>query len=141
MKILLTTDGSEYSKRAARYLAQHLGELAPRAQVHVLSVHPPLPYPGAAAAAGKAALERYYREECEASLAIAEKPLKKAGIEYESSWCVGPVVERIGAFVKKQGIDLVVMGSRGRGAIANLALGSTTAKVIASVKTPVLVVP
>jgi nucleotide-binding universal stress UspA family protein len=32
------------------------------------------------------------------------------------------------------------MGSRGHGAIANLALGSTTAKVLAAIKTPVLIV-
>lgn len=141
MKILLASDGSDSSKRAARYLAAHVAGLAAKPEVHVLNVHPSIPYPKAAAVVGKAALQRYYREECEAALAVAEKPLRKAGIAFKSSWRTGAVVEEIGAFAKKKGIDLIVMGSHGRGMIANLAMGSVTTKVIASLQTPVLVVP
>src|SRR4051812_10587863 len=140
MNILLPADGSEYTKRAARYLAEHLAALAKSPTVHLLNVHPPLPYTRAASVLGKKAVEKYYREECESELAVAEKELRKAGVAFESHWKTGDVVDEIGAFVKKRDIDLIVMGSRGHGAIANLALGSVAAKVLASLKTPVLIV-
>ena len=140
MNILLTADGSDYTKRAARYLAGHLSALTEAPAIHVLHVHPALPYARAASVLGKKAVEKYYREESEAALAVAEKELRKAGVAFDSAWKVGDVVGEIAAFVKKKDIDLVVMGSRGHGAIANLALGSTAAKVLATLKTPVLIV-
>jgi nucleotide-binding universal stress UspA family protein len=140
MNILLTADGSDYSKRAARYLAEHVSELAKAPTVYVLYVHALLPYTRAAKIVGKKAIENYYREESEACLAVAEKELRKAGIEFDSTFRKGVVVDEIEKFVKEKKIDLLVMGSRGHGAIANLALGSTTAKVLAAIKTPVLIV-
>ena len=140
MKILLTTDGSESTKRAAQYLAEHLGTLAAAPDVHVLNVHPPLPYRRAASVLGKKALEGYYAEEAAKALAVATRVLDKAGIAYESGFRVGDVVDEIGKYAKKAGIDLIVMGSRGHGALAGLAVGSVTAKVLAALKTPVLIV-
>jgi nucleotide-binding universal stress UspA family protein len=140
MKMLLAADGSEYTKRAARHVVEHLGWLARPAQIHVLHVRPPLPYPGAAAVVGKKAIEKYEREESEAALAVAEKVLGKAGVAYESAWRVGDVAAVIAGYAKANGIDLIVMGSHGHGALAGLALGSVTTKVLASSKTPVLIV-
>src|SRR5690348_8644517 len=109
MKILLTTDGSEFTRRAAHYVAEHLGALAAAPEVHVLNVHPPLPYRRAATILGKKALEGYYAEEAAKALAVATKVLDKAGVAYEAGFRVGDVVEEIGKYVKKAGIDLIVM--------------------------------
>lgn len=138
MRILLAADGSEYTKRAAKYLAQHISAFAQAPKVHVLNVHPPMPYAGAGVP--KKAVEAYQREECEKALAVATRELKKAGIDYKASWVVGDVAEEIRSFVKKQGIELVVMGSHGHGAFASMALGSVATKVLATVKTPVLII-
>lgn len=140
MKILLAADGSEFTRRAARHLARHIGWFAQPPEVHVLHVHPPVPYPGAAARAGKSAIADYLRTDSEAALAVAEKELRKAGIAFEASWCMGDVAREIGAFAKKHAIELIVMGSRGEGALSNLVLGSVTTKVLATVKTPLLIV-
>jgi nucleotide-binding universal stress UspA family protein len=140
MKILLAADGSEFTKRAARQLARHIRWFAEMPEVHVLHVHPPVPYPGAAARAGKSALEKYLREDSEEALAPAKKELTKAGVAFEATWCTGDVVREIAAFVKKHDIDLIVMGSHGEGALSNLVLGSVTTKVLATVKTPLLIV-
>ena len=140
MKILLAADNSEFTQRAARHLVKYLSWFAASPEVLVLHVHPPVPYPGAAARAGKAALERYLREDSEAALRRATKPLDKAKIAYSASWITGHAAPEIAAFAKKKGADLIVMGSHGEGALSNLVLGSVATKVIALAKTPVLIV-
>lgn len=140
MKILLAADRSEFTQRAARHLVKHLSWFAEAPQVFVLHVHPPVPYPGAAAKAGKAAVDRYLREDSEAALRVATRELDKGKVAHAASWITGSVAPGIAAFVKKHGIDLVVMGSHGEGALSNLVLGSVATKVIATIKTPVLIV-
>ena len=140
MKILLAADGSDYTKRAARHLVDHLAWFARPPEIHLLHVRPPLPYPGAAAHIGKKAIDEYERSESKAALAVAEKILDKAGIDYQSAWSVGDVAAGIRDYAKKHRIDLVVMGSHGHGVLAGLALGSVATKVIASIKQPVLIV-
>jgi nucleotide-binding universal stress UspA family protein len=73
MRILLAADGSDYTKRAARYLVEHQGWFKRPAEIHLLHVRPPLPYPGAAAVIGRKAIDKYEREESEAALRVAQK--------------------------------------------------------------------
>ena len=140
MKILLAADGSPFTQIAARHLVNHLQWFAKRPEVHVVHVRPPIPYPGAAAAVGRAAIDKYEREESQAALAVAERELMAAGIPYKSSWCLGDVATELDSYVKKNGIDLVVMGSHGQGALANLALGSVATKCIATLEVPIMIV-
>lgn len=140
MKILLAVDGSEYSRRAADYVAQHASALKEAPEIHLLHVHPPLPYPGAVNVIGKAAVESYQRDESVQALAVTEKELAKSKIKAKASWTVGDVVEEVGRYVERNAIDLIVVGSHGRSAMTTLALGSVTLKLLASLKTPILVV-
>lgn len=140
MKILLAADGSPYTKMAAQQLLQHVGWFAQPPEVHLLHVRPPIPYPRAESIAGKAAVESYQREESEAALAVAEAELRAAHVPYRSAWVVGDVAKEIDRYVKANGIDLVVMGSHGHGALVNLALGSAATKCIATLDVPVMIV-
>ena len=140
MKILIAVDGSVYSRAAARKVAELAGEFAKPPAIELLHVHAPIPYPGAAAAAGRKAVEDYQRETSREALEVAEKELGKAGIAHRSTWCVGAVAEEVARFVRKSGIDLVVCGSHGHGAFANLAMGSVATRLIATVPAPVMVV-
>ena len=140
MRILLAVDGSDHSRRAANYLAKNVSFLAAKPEIHVLTVHAPLPYPGVVNVVGKATVEKYQREECESALAGALEEFKGAGLEVVSSWRVGDVAEEIGHYVRDKAIDLIVMGSHGRGAVASLVLGSVATKVLATVEKPVLIV-
>ena len=140
MNILLAADGSDYTKRAAKYLAQYVEGLSKSPSVHVLHVHGALPYGRAASVVGKKAVEKYQAEECEKALAPARKELDKAGVDYEAHWVIGDVAEEVKNFTKKNGIDLIVMGSHGHGAFTSFALGSTAGKILAACKTPVLIV-
>ena len=140
MKILLAADGSRFTQMATRHLVNHVQWFAKPPEVHVLYVHPPLPYPAAAAAVGKAAVEKYQRDDSAAALAVAEKELAAGGISYKSSWAAGDVAQEIAKHVKEHGIDLVIMGSHGHGVLANLALGSVATKCIATLDVPVMIV-
>jgi nucleotide-binding universal stress UspA family protein len=140
MKILLAVDGSEYSQRAATFLAKNVSALAQKPEIHCLHVHAPIPYPGAAKAVGKGTIEKYQREESEAAIAGAKKELEAAKLAPRCSWIVGDVLEDIASYVKKNKIDLIVLGSHGRGSLAALTLGSVAMKVLASIKTPALIV-
>src|SRR4051812_25708015 len=140
MNILLAADGSEFTKRAAKYLVTYIADLAKAPTVHVLHVHGALPYGRASAVVGKKAVEKYQAEECEKALATARKELDKAGVDYDAHWVIGDVAEEVKAFVKKNDIDLIVIGSHGHGAFTSFAVGSTGSKILATCKTPVLIV-
>jgi nucleotide-binding universal stress UspA family protein len=79
-------------------------------------------------------------EESEAVLGVATRELEQAGVEYRSAWLVGDVADRLAHYVKTHGIDLVVMGSHGKGMLANIALGSVAMKCIATLEAPVMIV-
>lgn len=140
MRILLAADGSPFTRVAARHLASHLHWFAHAPEIHILHVHAPLPYPGAGAAIARDSVESFHREESEAALAVAEQVLLAGGVPHRSSWRVGDAPERIAAYVAEHSIDLVVMGTRGHGALAGLALGSVVTKCIAALTIPVMVV-
>lgn len=140
MKILLAADGSQYTRRAASYLAAHANMLKDVPEVHVLHVRQPIPYPAAAAVVGNKAIEDYQKGEADTALAVAAAEFMAAGIATITAYTVGDVAAETAAYVKKNGIDLVVMGSRGHGALAGLALGSVATKLISVLEVPVMVV-
>jgi len=139
MNILLAVDGSEYSRKTASWLAANISLLSTKPRITVLNAHAAIPV-GAAPAVGKSAVERYYREECEAALARACAILKRAGIEHDAEWQVGDPAKTIVDLARKHKANLIVMGSHGEGSLAGLLLGSVVTKVLARCKTPVLVV-
>ena len=141
MKILVAVDGSPYSRAAARYVASHAKLLKKTPDVHLIHVHVPLAYSGAAAGVvGRDAIRSYLQDESEKALAVAARELKKRRMKYRAHWTVGDPAARIAAYARKERVDLIVTGSHGHGALANLALGSVATKIIALSKIPVLVV-
>ena len=138
MKILIAADGSPYTRAAARYVASHSGMLRQQPEVRIIHVHAALPV---TRSVSKKAIEDYYREESQKALSVAQKELEKAGVKFTSTWVTGDAAEQIARYAKSEGIDLIVTGTRGHGALAGLALGSVTNKLIALTKVPVLVIP
>ena len=141
MKILIAADGSSFTRTAARFVARQARLLKAAPDIHLLHVHAPLPYPGAAGTVGKKAVHSYQRDESRKALAVAEKELAKARLDYTSAWVVGDAAGQIARYAKKEGADVIVTGSHGHGALASLALGSVATKLIALSKVPVLIVP
>ncbi|HEX5476341.1 MAG TPA: universal stress protein, partial [Burkholderiales bacterium] len=138
MKILLAVDGSRPSLDAVACVIRHADWYREKPVVELLTVHLPVPkLPSLGAAVGKAALQRYYDEEGEASLAAAKRKLDAAGIEYRAQVLVGDIAESIVKQAKATRCELIVIGSRGRTGVGSL-LGSTAMKVLHLSDLPVL---
>ncbi|MDT8990240.1 universal stress protein [Curvibacter sp. APW13] len=139
MKILLAVDGSPYSKKMLAYLSTHEALLSPQHDYTLFTVQAALP-PRARAAVGKEVVQAYYADECEKILAPVAKFLTRHGINAKSAWKVGHAGQEIAKLAEDGGFDLLVMGSHGHSALANLVMGSVTTQVLAHCKVPVLLV-
>jgi nucleotide-binding universal stress UspA family protein len=141
MKILVPVDGSAHAVEALKYLVGHARWYRETPKVDLVCVQPPLPtrLPHMALSAGE--LERYYREEGEAALALPRKILDDAGIAHFEHVLVGSPAESIVEQSRKSGSDLILMATRGLGSRGSPVLGSTAVKVLhLSAGVPVLTV-
>lgn len=139
MKVLLAVDGSAYSKKMLAYLSTHESLLNTANEYHVFTAQPALP-PRARAAVGKEIVDSYHTEEAEKVLAPVSKFLLRHGINAKGTWKVGPAGASIAKMAESGKFDLVVMGSHGHSALANLVMGSVATQVLAHCKVPVLLV-
>jgi nucleotide-binding universal stress UspA family protein len=139
MKILVAADGSSYTKRMLAYLAAHDEWLGPKHSytvVHcVLAVpHRAMPYVGADVVA------KFHEEDAEGVFRPIRAFFKQQGIEATFVQTVGHAADSIANLAEEGKFDLLLMGSRGHGDLANLVLGSVATKVLAKCSTPVLLV-
>jgi nucleotide-binding universal stress UspA family protein len=140
MKILLAVDGSPFTKRMLAYLAAHdewLG--AGRHQYTVLNTVAPVPG-RAAAVIDRDTLKSYYADTSEAVFKPIRSFFNKQGIVAEFVGKVGHAPEVIAKLSEAGDYDLIVMGSHGHGTIGSLVMGSVATRVLASCKTPVLLI-
>lgn len=144
MNILLAVDGSPFTIKAVKFLVSHLQWFQGIPQLHLLHVRLPIPAGLAVDQAqrmlGDDSVTDFYREESEAALAPAADILRTAGIPFQPHYKVGDIAKEIQAYALAEKIDMVVMGSHGHGALANVVLGSVATKVLASTTIPVLIV-
>ena len=139
MNILLAIDGSKYTKRMLAYVAAHDEWLGDRHRYTVLTVVPFM-HPRAAAVTARETIARYYLDEQESVLKPVRAFFAKQGLAAEFVGETGDAAEQIAAHVRKGKHGLIVMGSHGRSNLANLVMGSVATKVLATTKTPVLLV-
>jgi len=69
------------------------------------------------------------------------KELRAKGVDCEALLIQGPTVETILRESEKLSVDMVVLGSHGKGILRHILLGSTSEGVIQKSSVPVLVVP
>jgi nucleotide-binding universal stress UspA family protein len=85
-----------------------------------------------------AEIQQALQDEAEAQLAACRRVCERAGVAVSGGVELARPVEAI--LRAARDADLVVMGSRGRGALSGAILGSVSQRVIAGTETPVLVV-
>jgi nucleotide-binding universal stress UspA family protein len=133
---LIATDGSQGAYEAVRQgtaLAREAG-----AAITLVSVrHSPLPVLG----------DPYYQRILSAELARARAIVEEAaagvvaaGVDVETEILEGNPADGIAKLARSRAVDLIIVGSRGRGGIAGGLLGSISEGVIHRADRPVLVV-
>ena len=140
MKVLLALDGSAPSL-VARDLVADL-QWPGRTVVHLVSGYRvPVDWTGGVGSTMDwvGDVEDAIRDELTPTLAKAAEPLLEQGLEVEQHVTAGRASDVILDAAKRLSVDVVVTGSRGRGPLRSMLLGSVAAEVAASAPCPVLV--
>lgn len=142
MKILVATDGSKPALHAVKYAVKLIGQLAPsdKHAVTLVSVHDDAGLRHARAYVGAEEISDYLREQSEKELKPARKILDAAGIRHDMDIRTGHIAREILASAKAAKVDMILMGAKGRSAIADLLIGSVAQRVLATAEVPVLLV-
>jgi nucleotide-binding universal stress UspA family protein len=85
-------------------------------------------------------MEETLRQEGEDAIQYAKKVAEDMEIDYEGAVVEGDPAHAILEFAEQNKIDMIVMGTLGKGGLERFLLGSVTDKVIRHSKIPVLVV-
>ena len=137
-KILIPTDGSECSSRAAETgisLAKVLG-----AEIYAIYAIDPIIVEELTKGIGTPDIKKELREKGERYLNYVVKSAEKAGIKANAILAEGEPHDQIIHYAKTKGIDLIVMGTYGRRGTKRILIGSVTERVIEYAPCPVLVV-
>ncbi|MEF2146588.1 MAG: universal stress protein [Desulfovibrionaceae bacterium] len=134
--ILLPLDGSPSSDRALDYAVGFCELVGARAVL--LHSHRALP-----ATLGKPnfdeAMERMQQDSADV-LRPYQDTLDLAGVGYTTRIVSGATAEVIFDVAKSEGCDLIIMGSKGKGNLEGMLVGSVTHKVLHIAPCPVLVI-
>lgn len=139
MKVLVPVDGSDHAERAVRFAAQLVRD-AKGLHVLLLNVQPAPSDVDTLHMAQKAIVE-HLRSRGEDAIGPARKILTDAGVAHDArvELAEEPAVE-IARIAGEAKCDQIVMGTRGLGALAGLALGSVATKVVHLSDVPVTLV-
>lgn len=135
-KILVCFDGSEWSKKAldeAISLSEKFGS-----EITVLTVVPAMCFLDAGVDCDT--VMGILRAEAEGNLKQAENILNEKGVRGQKLILEGNPADQIVDFAKNNGIDLIVMGSKGKDATERTLFGSISLKVTANANCSVLLV-
>jgi nucleotide-binding universal stress UspA family protein len=138
-KILIATDGSEQSEKAARAgveLAKLSGGTATAIYIADTSRTSHLPDDMLLFS-----IRDILIREGKEAVSYVEKLTKEAGVTFEKVVREGNPGEEIINFAKDAGMSVIVMGSVGRTGLDKFLLGSVAEKVVRNSKIPVLTVP
>lgn len=141
LKILLPVDGSPSALRATQKLIDTLEWYKEAPQIEVMSVHLPIPrVPNMGAFVSAEMVRKYYEDEGNAMLASSRALLDTAGIAYNVHLATGQIAETIAERAAQTAADMIYMGTRGMSALANMALGSVTTRVLHLTHVPVVLI-
>jgi nucleotide-binding universal stress UspA family protein len=138
-KILVATDGSEHSERAARMgvqMAKLSGGTVIAIYVADTSRMSHLPDDMLLFS-----IRGLLKKEGNEAIDYVKKLAEKDGIAFEKAVVEGNPSEEIIKFAKDAGISVVVMGTVGRTGLDKFLLGSVAEKVVRNSVVPVLTVP
>jgi nucleotide-binding universal stress UspA family protein len=137
-KILIATDGSEYTKNSVDYgidLAKNTG-----AEIHAIYVVDTAAFASIPMdAAWESMYELLRQEGDEATKYVADKA-ESLGLVVDRNTIEGHPADEIIKYAEKNSMSIIVMGTLGKSGLDRFLLGSVAEKVVRTSKIPVLVV-
>ena len=141
MKILVAVDFSESTEQVIRVAKRFATSLeASLWLVHVAEPEPDFVGYDAGPDVVREQVAKEFRDEHRNLQAHADR-LREAGVDATSMLVRGSTVDSLLEMAEKQGSDLIVVGSHGRGMVAEMLLGSVSQGLIRARDCPVTVVP
>lgn len=138
-RILVATDGSSSSTEAVAFAVELAADTD--AELNFVHVVPVLDIvPGVDMGAVGAVYEHPVSEHDRTLLDEAATIATGQGVVATTTLLRGDTVDEIVTHADSEDVDLIVIGSRGHGAIASTLLGSVSHRVLSETKRPVLVV-
>jgi nucleotide-binding universal stress UspA family protein len=137
-RVLVAVDGSEAAVRAARMGADVAARFG--ARVTLIYVVPRLLLPPDVYGLTVEEVEREQSSHGQEVLRSALAALAGAGVELDSTVLSGPPAETLAEAAAAPDVDLVVVGSRGQGAVKRMLLGSVSDRLVHICPRPILVV-
>lgn len=139
-KILVATDFSPHSRRALAMAAELSGRLGvPLTVMNAVQI-PVYPIPDGVVLRAPEVMNELL-ERARQALDDEGRVAADLGAQHvDVQWTEGPPAGEIVRIAREQQIDLIVVGSHGRGVLARAILGSTADKVVRTAHCPVLVV-
>ena len=141
MKALLALDLSETTDLLVSKALQHAKALSAELWlVHVVEPDPDFVGYEVGPQSVRDSLAHQYHQQHKELQDIADRA-RDAGLEVTALLVQGPYVETILAQAKKLGVDLIMVGSHGHGAVYNLLVGSVSKGVMESTDCPICIFP
>jgi nucleotide-binding universal stress UspA family protein len=140
MRIAIAVDGSENSLRAVREAVNISSALKEKPALVLLNVHLSALISPVAKGIDRHQIEQYMDQIAEEELKEAKAILTQSGHDFSVIKGHGEVAATILDIIKKEKLNLLIVGGKGRSSISDLILGSVTTKLISHSPIPVLVV-
>ncbi|MFA4935780.1 MAG: universal stress protein [Candidatus Methanoperedens sp.] len=137
-KILIATDGSEYTKNAVDHgidLAKNTG-----AKLHAVYVVDTAAFASIPMDAAWESMYELLRQEGDEATKIVADKASAEGLDVEKNTIEGHPAEELIKYAENNSISLIVMGTLGKSGLDRFLLGSVAEKVVRNSKIPVLIV-
>jgi nucleotide-binding universal stress UspA family protein len=139
-KILVAIDESEQAQRILDKVAE-IAAAMPSSDIHFVNVqNEPTVYGEVSLYLSQERATQFVVEAGRRIIDAAIERLRQEGVAVVGETLVGQIAPTIAQRADFLGCNLIVMGTRGMGAVANLVLGSVATKVIHITRIPVLLV-
>ena len=145
-KLLLATDGSEYSNKAITFTARMLEDTPCKVTLLTVFEEPVYPMPQDEITPPLQTIPPYedmreaFLDGAEAMLEMSKAPLLEAGVEVETKVRFGHPATEILSELEEGGYEMIIMGSHGRHVLGEVLLGSVSYRISHHAKCPVLIV-
>ena len=137
-KIILATDGSENAHRAAlASIDLAKGLLLSSIIITHIATNPP---DQSRMVKAQFDVHNLLEEDAKKAMTRTIDALTQAGIDYHLKVAIGDPSTEVVEIAKKEQADLIILGTRGLGAIKGVLMGSVSQKIIQAASCPVMIV-